>query len=165
MDDGDVVTLVTVAVDDAASDDAFDALADQTVSVTTTDDDTAAFTIVESGGTTVVAESGTTDDFTVVLGSEPVANVVLNVSSGDVGEATVNASSLICTSATWDTPQTVTVTGVDDAIDDDDQVTDDPSAHTVIVMVNAFAIHLGVMSASRTGGPPRWNSLDGLGAK
>ena len=38
-----------VAVDDASSDDDFDAVADQTVTATTTDDDTAGFTIVETG--------------------------------------------------------------------------------------------------------------------
>ena len=35
---------------DAASDDDFDAVADQTVSVTTTDDDVAGFTIAETEG-------------------------------------------------------------------------------------------------------------------
>jgi hypothetical protein len=58
IDDGDVAHLVTVSVDDASSDDAFDSLADQTVAVTTTDDDTAGFTV--SGGPLTVDESGMT---------------------------------------------------------------------------------------------------------
>ena len=74
----------------------------------------AGFTVTESGGSTSVAESGTTDTFTVVLDAAPASNVVILVSSGDTGEATVDVSSLTFTTATWNTAQTVTVTGVDE---------------------------------------------------
>ena len=114
---------VTLSIDDANSDDNFDPLSDQSVSVTTTDDDVAGFTVVESGGSTSVDESGTTDTFTVVLDAEPDSNVVITVVSGDTGEATVDQASLTFTSATWDTAQTVVVTGVDDDIIDGSQVT------------------------------------------
>ena len=50
--DGTVSSAVTVSVVDAVSDDNFDAVADQTVSVSTTDDDVAGFTIVELDGST-----------------------------------------------------------------------------------------------------------------
>ena len=63
--DGSQATTITVSVDDGNSDDAFDSVADQTVSVTTTDNDSAGFSIVESSGSTSVVESGTTDTFTV----------------------------------------------------------------------------------------------------
>ena len=65
--DGSQATTITVSVDDGNSDDAFDPVADQTVSVTTTDNDSAGFSIVESSGSTSVVESGTTDTFAVVL--------------------------------------------------------------------------------------------------
>ncbi len=123
VDDGTTATLVTVAVDDANSDNAFDPLPDQTVTVTTTDDDTAGVTIVETGGTTVVSESGTTDQFTVVLDTEPTSNVVIDVTSGDAGEATVAPAQLVFTPADWNTAQTVTVTGVDDLVSDGNQFT------------------------------------------
>ena len=122
LDDGDQSTLITLSIDDANSDDTFDPLADQTVSATTVDDDVSGFTIIESGGTSV-NESGTTDTFTAVLDAEPVTNVVILVSSADTGEATVNVASLTFTPANWDTAQTVTVTGVDDDLDDGDQNT------------------------------------------
>jgi len=131
--DGDVVTDVTISVDDASSDDAYDPVPDQTVSVTNTDDDPAGFTVTESAGATQVDESGATDDFTVVLDAQPTLNVVLNVASGDASEATVDVSNLVFTNANWDTPQTVTVTGVDDDVDDDDQVT------TLTISVDAGA--------------------------
>ena len=85
--------------------------------------DSPGFTVVESSGTTSVNESGTTDTFTVVLDSKPVGDVVIGVSSGDTGEATVSPASLTFTSSNWDDAQTVTVTGVDESDDDGDQDT------------------------------------------
>lgn len=67
------------------------------------------------------SETGVAVDFTVTLNTAPTANVVIPVSSSDTTEGTVNVSSLIFTPANWSTPQTVTVTGVDDAIFDDNQ--------------------------------------------
>ena len=115
--DGTISSTITVSVNDGSSDNDFDAVADQTVTATTTDDDVAGFTIAESGGSTSVAESGTTDTFTVVLNAQPASDVVLSISSSDTGEATVT-SSLTFTNGNWDTPQTVTVTGVDDDLID-----------------------------------------------
>ena len=115
--DGNIDSTITIAVDDANSNDDFDAVADQTVTATTTDDDTAGFTIVETDGSTEVAESGTTDTFTVVLDAQPLSDVVLTITSGDTGEATVT-STLTFSPLNWDTPQTVTVTGVDENIID-----------------------------------------------
>ena len=111
LTDGTRTTTITVSVDDATSDDAFDQLADQTLSVSTTDDDSPGFTVTESGGTSV-SETGTTDTFTVVLDAQPTTDVVLTAASGDTGEATFSPASLTFTSANWSTAQTVTVTGV-----------------------------------------------------
>ena len=110
--DGAQISTITVAVDDASSDEFVDSVADQTVTATTTDNDVAGFTIVESAGSTSVAETGTTDTFTIVLNAQPASNVVLTVTSNDTGETTVNTP-LTFTNANWNTAQTVTVTGVD----------------------------------------------------
>ena len=75
--DGTITSTITVAVDDANSDDDFDTVADQTVSVDTLDDDVAGFTIEETDGSTEVDESGSTDIFTVVLDAEPTSDVCL----------------------------------------------------------------------------------------
>ncbi|MDP6297881.1 MAG: hypothetical protein QF388_00535, partial [Acidimicrobiales bacterium] len=123
--DGDQVSTITISVLDTASDDNFDDLADETVSATTTDDDVAGFTIVESDGSTEVDESGTTDTFTIVLDAEPPEDVVLSVTSGDVTEVTVNPGSITFTNENWDTPQTITTTGIDDVgIIDGSQISD-----------------------------------------
>ena len=84
--DGSQTSTITLSVVDGSSDDDFDGVADQTVSVTTTDSDVAGFTVIESGGTTTVAEDGsTTDDFTVVLDAQPISDVVISVTSSDTG--------------------------------------------------------------------------------
>ena len=115
--DGNQTSTITIAVDDANSDNDFDPVADQTVTATTTDDDAAGFTITQTGGSTSVSESGTTDTFTVVLNAQPASDVVISISSSDTGEATVT-STLTFTNANWNTAQTATVTGVDDNIID-----------------------------------------------
>ncbi|MEO2035787.1 MAG: FG-GAP-like repeat-containing protein, partial [Planctomycetaceae bacterium] len=126
--DGDRDTTVTVSINKAGSDDAFDLLPDQTVTVTTTDDDVAGFTISKT--TASVSESGTTDTFTVVLDRAPLSDVVLNVHSSDFAEATVTQTPLTFTTNNWNTVQTVTITGMDDNIVDGDRDT------TVTVSIN-----------------------------
>ena len=71
-----------------------------------------------SGNTT---EAGDTATFTAVLNVAPTSDVVLNVTSGDTGEVTVTPSQLTFTSSNWDTSQTITVSGVDDATEDGNQ--------------------------------------------
>ena len=90
--DGTQGSTITIAVDDANSDNDFDPVADQTVTVTTTDNDVAGFTIAETGGSTSVAETGTTDTFTIVLNAQPASDVVISISSSDTGEASVTST-------------------------------------------------------------------------
>ena len=66
----------------------------------------------------VTTESGTNAAFSVVLTLPPSADVTIGLSSSDIGEGTVSPASLIFTIANWNTPQIVTVTGVDDALTD-----------------------------------------------
>jgi len=119
VDDGDQVVTVTLAVNDAASDDDFDSLADQTVAVTVTDVDTAALTL--SLADVLVTEAGADTTFTAVLGAKPTSDVVIDVTGSDTGEATVSPAQLTFTDSNWDSAQTVTVTGVDDTAVDGNQ--------------------------------------------
>jgi hypothetical protein len=120
--DGDQLTAVTVAVDPAASDAAFDGLAAQSIPATTRDDDAADFTLADTASL-AVTEAGGTAAFTVVLDAAPVTDVWLTVSSGDPGEALVSPATLTFTSADWSVPRTLTLTGVDDALDDGSRLT------------------------------------------
>lgn len=84
------------------------------VSVINGDDDTAGFLVTPVAGLST-AETATTDTFTLRLTSEPTANVVIGLSSDNTAEGTVSPASLTFTSANWMTPQTVTLTGVNDS--------------------------------------------------
>jgi uncharacterized protein (TIGR03437 family) len=77
-----------------------------------------------SGSPLVVAESGTSATFAVALDTPPTDVVVVNVSSGDTSEVTASRSTMTFTPATWNIPQTVRVTGVQDTIFDGMQTTD-----------------------------------------
>ena len=119
IDDGDIGFIISVnpsSVGDAN----YDALATLTVTGTNTDDDTAGITVTPTSGLSV-SEAGTTSDtFTVVLDSEPLANVVVGLSSDDATEGTVSPASIVFTPADWFTAKTVTVTAIDDGVDDGD---------------------------------------------
>lgn len=82
---------------------------------------TGAINVTQTGESTSVTEAGSTDTFDVVLNSAPLVDVVLNVSSSDTGEATVDQSILTFTNANWNIAQTVTVTGINDANADGNQ--------------------------------------------
>src|SRR5947199_142533 len=69
-----------------------------------------------SGLTTT--EGGGTATFTVALNSQPTANVTIGLSSSDLTEGTVAPASLTFTPASWNTAQTVTLTGVNDFVAD-----------------------------------------------
>ncbi|MEB3884517.1 Ig-like domain-containing protein, partial [Lyngbya sp. CCY1209] len=90
------------------------------VAVTNTDDDTAGITVVPTTGLTTTEEGGTAE-FTVVLDSQPTADVAIALSSSNTAEGTVSTELLTFTAENWDTPQTVTVTGVADEVVDGDQ--------------------------------------------
>ncbi|PHS05920.1 MAG: hypothetical protein COA78_14865, partial [Blastopirellula sp.] len=78
------------------------------------------FTVTDTSGSTSVNETGSTDTFNVVLNKQPTTNVVLDISSGDTGEVTVDKSTLTFTPVNWDQAQTITVTGIDDSNVDGD---------------------------------------------
>ncbi len=114
--DGPVTYDVTMSVVDASSDNNFDTLADQTVSVTNVDDDTAGYTL--STATLSTTENGPNGTFTVVLTAQPASNVVISATSGDTTEGTISPATMTFTPANYDTPRTVTVTPVDDPVVD-----------------------------------------------
>jgi hypothetical protein len=71
-------------------------------------------TITESGDSTDVTEGGATDSYTVVLSTQPTDDVEITIAP----DAQLDASptTLTFTDADWDTPQTVTVTAVNDSV-------------------------------------------------
>ncbi|MCP4852277.1 MAG: hypothetical protein GY900_11160, partial [Actinomycetia bacterium] len=120
--DGNQTATVTLSVVDASSDDDFDILSDETVTVAVGDNDQVSAVMLQSDGSTGTTESGGTDSFTVTLSIQPTAgDVVVAISSLDTGEVTVAPATLTFNSSNWNTGQTVTVTGVDDTTVDGTQ--------------------------------------------
>ncbi len=68
----------------------------------------------------VTTEAGGTAAFSVVLRTQPMADVSIDLASSDLTEGIVAPVTLVFTALDWDLPQQVTVTGVDDAIVDGD---------------------------------------------
>lgn len=79
----------------------------------------------------VTTEAGGTDSFTVVLDAPPTGDVVIDVASDDTDEGTADPPQLTFTSGDWSSPKTVTVTGVDDLVNDGDQ------PYSVVLTMNA----------------------------
>jgi hypothetical protein len=136
----------TIVTSPATSDDGrYSGLDADDVSVTNFDTDPGVSFV---GSTDVVtSESGATATFGVVLNAAPTADVTMTLASSDVGEATVSPAQLTFTAANWNVPQTVTVTGVDDAIVDGTQT------YTIVtgVLTSADARYAGQNPPDITG--------------
>ena len=76
-----------------------------------------------------------------MLDSEPTADVTVGVSSSDLTEGTVAPASVTFTNLDWFTPQVVTVTGVNDDVDDGD-------------------IAYTILTAAAASGDPNYSGMD-----
>ena len=84
------------------------------VTVVNLDQDQTALVITESALATVVAEAGTVDSYTVALAARPSGTVTVTMAADP--QLRLGLTSLTFTTATWNTPQTVTVAAVDDLL-------------------------------------------------
>lgn len=116
-DDNTTNESVTVSHSVSSSDADYNGISVNSVAVTMVDDDTAGITLSATSGLTTT-EAGGTDTFTIVLNTEPTANVVIGLTSSDTTEGTVSPSSVTFTTGNWNSAQTVTLTGVNDDVDD-----------------------------------------------
>ncbi|MCF2148705.1 DUF4114 domain-containing protein [Desmonostoc muscorum LEGE 12446] len=70
--------------------------------------------ITQTDGSTNVSEAGATDSYSVVLASQPTADVIVTINGGE--QIQTSAKTLTFTTQNWNVAQNVTVTAVDDAI-------------------------------------------------
>lgn len=119
--DGDQSSVITISITDTSDPDWID-LDDVTIDVTTEDNDSSDVLITQSEGATRVNEGGSTDTFEVILNGAPASDVFVDISVSDSGESVVDLMSLTFTTTNWNIGQTVTVTGIDDAVIDGSQV-------------------------------------------
>ena len=94
----------------------YDSIATASVTAIALDDDVRGVTITETEVT--IDEDGGTATYTVVLDTQPTGSVTVTVTvpSSDRTVAMVEPSSLDFDADNWDTPQQVTVTGIDDSV-------------------------------------------------
>ena len=86
------------------------------VTASITDNDSPGVSIVQSAGSTNIAEGGATDTYGVVLTSAPTANVTINF---DAGTQISAIAPLTFTASNWNVAQNVTVSAIDNSIDED----------------------------------------------
>ncbi|MBW1880426.1 MAG: hypothetical protein JRJ84_18875, partial [Deltaproteobacteria bacterium] len=111
--DGDKTFSVTV--DTSSSDSNYDGLSTAVV-LTNLDDDVALVEGIER--TLQVTEDGGSDTIALHLAAQPTAAVTVGLVVSDTTEGTVTPASLVFDASNWYLPQTVTVTGLDDDVDD-----------------------------------------------
>ena len=71
-------------------------------------------TVAETSGSTNVIEGGATDTYTLVLNTQPTADVTVTPACSDTSLGCTISTALTFTASNWDTAQTVTVTAVND---------------------------------------------------
>jgi Ca2+-binding RTX toxin-like protein len=86
--------------------------APKTATFTIASPTTPGITLTQTGGNTAVTEGGNTDTYSLVLKTQPTADVTINLAVGN--QITTNKTTFTFTSANWNTPQTITITAVND---------------------------------------------------
>lgn len=103
--------VVSIALNAASTDPAYNGLTGA-VQVKIAENNVAGVIVSAPNGPAV--EGGTDAEYTLVLATEPTADVLITLHPDD--QASVSPSTLLFTPADWSTPQTVTVTAIDDAV-------------------------------------------------
>jgi len=103
-------------------------------------------------------EQGGIASFSVVLNTPPTSNVQVSIASSDLSEGSLSIDLLTFTPATWDIPQIIIITGVEDAITDGNiiytivtspAVSNDPNYHGINPSdVNVVNIGNGIINTA-----------------
>jgi hypothetical protein len=109
------------------------------VALVNIDDDTAG--IILSKTVLETDENGSADEFNVSLSSQPTDAVILNIVTSNPEEVALSTLNVMFTPDNWNTRQSITVTGINDGLNDDDA---------------PFSISIVASSA----GDPNFNSLN-----
>ena len=122
--DGDITTTLTATASNTGG---YAGTETATTTVKNTDDDSYGITIAQTGSTSgsdlLTTEAGSSSTFTVVLDAQPTADVTVSITGLDPTENSLSTNTLTFTAANWNTPQSITVTGVDDTLVDGDITT------------------------------------------
>jgi hypothetical protein len=116
--DGVQLASIRLVVNPAFSSGGYDHSPFVDVSTATLDNELATLIVQETNGATIVSESGTNDVVQVRLSAVPTSAVTVLVSVDDSSEVGASISSLTFTASNWNVTQSVTLTGLDDALVD-----------------------------------------------
>jgi hypothetical protein len=106
IDEDDETVIITLSAPSGGT------LGSNTVyTYTINDNDAAGVTLSKT--TAAVTEGGATDSYTIVLNTQPTANVMISV---EMNPQIVTVAPLTFTPANWNTPQTVNVVAIDDKV-------------------------------------------------
>ena len=111
-EDADAVAPAPATIGHSAAGGGYDAVTVEGVVVTVTEDDAAGVTVTP---TSLTIMEGASDAYTVVLTTQPPADVMVTLSVPGSSGFTADPSVLTFSSTTWDTAQTVTVSATEDA--------------------------------------------------
>ena len=115
LPDGRQTDTITLTVDQTTTMDAvYDGMTSVTLTALNLDNEFG----LDVGTLTSQATEAGAAAFTVALTTEPTAEVTVAVASQDPGEGLAAPGQLVYTTTTWETAQTVTVTGQNDPTDD-----------------------------------------------
>ena len=137
--------------------------APKTATFTITSPPIPGITLTQTGGNTSVTEGGNNDTYSLVLKTQPTADVTIALSVGN--QITLDKTTLIFNSNNWNTPQTVTVTAVNDTITEGNHTT--TINHTVTSNdANYGSVTLPNVSVNITDNDAEikgivWNDIDG----
>jgi Ca2+-binding RTX toxin-like protein len=111
---GDTPYTITSTV--TSKDTVYNGITVSTLSITNKTTLTAGITVNSITGTTT--EAGATASFDFTLNSQPTQNVTIGFGGVNTREGKLSKSSLTFTPITWNKPQTLTISGVDDSVVD-----------------------------------------------
>ena len=109
--------LVSIGHTAASSDPDYNGVYVPSVVVSISDNDKAGVSIIESSGFTQVAEGGASDTYRLFLDSQPTSTVTVTLSV-PTAQLSVSPTLLTFTPSNWAATQTVTITAVDDHLDE-----------------------------------------------
>ncbi len=126
----------TITHSAASTDGNYGGIAIAPVTASITDNDSYRVLFTPSGGSTNLAEGGATDTYTIVLNRQPSADVTVTLAANTQASFSP-AGPFTFTNADWSTPQTITVTAIDDTATENIHTTN--IVHTVASLDPFFA--------------------------
>ncbi|GBF78819.1 S8 family serine peptidase [Aphanothece sacrum] len=124
---------------------------------------TPGITLTQTGGNTSITEGGNTDSYSLVLKTQPTADVTITLTGNS--QITLNQTTFTFNSTNWNTPQTVIVTAVNDTVTEGNHtaiinhsVTSSDTNYNGLTVPN---VNVGIQDNDAEIKGNIWNDIDG----